>query len=263
MSGKMVKADRLKTAYFAQHQLDELKPEQSPYDHMRALMPDAAEAQCARARRHHRFSGQAADAAVKTLSGGEKARAAARACDLRRTPSARPRRADQPPRHRQPRRADRGDQRVSRAVILVSHDRYLLEACADRLWHVAGGAVTPFDGDIDDYRRTILSGGDQQRGDDASPRPRRARRNPACRRRKAAEFAPLQRQIKKAEADIARHSQRIADIDAILADPQLYVRDAARAAALNKERAEVATALSAAEETWLALSGEYETAMAD
>ncbi len=58
--------------------------------------------------------------------------------------------------------------------------------------------------------------------------------------RKRAEFAPLQRQIKAAEAEIARHSKRIAEIDAALADPQLYVRDAARAAALNKERAEIA-----------------------
>ena len=64
----------------------------------------------------------------------------------------------------------------SGAVILVSHDRHLLDACADRLWLVADGKVTTFDGDLDDYRRRVLSdrddGGDRSRAERAAKPPR-------------------------------------------------------------------------------------------
>lgn len=265
MAGKMVKADRLKAAYFAQHQLDELKPEQSPYDHMRALMPDAAEAQVRARVGAIGFSGHAADAAVKTLSGGEKARLL---LGLATHEGPHLLVLDEPTNHLDI------DSRAALieaindfpgAVILVSHDRYLLEACADRLWRVADGGVTPYDGDIDDYRRSILSGGETERpaqSDTNGARTGRAEMRRAA-AEKRAEFAPLQRQIKAAETEIAHRSKRIAEIDAALSDPQLYVRDAARAAALNKERTEVAAALSIVEENWLALSSRYESAMAD
>jgi ATP-binding cassette subfamily F protein 3 len=266
MSGKMVKADRLKAAYFAQHQLDELKPEQSPYDHMRTLMPDAPEAQVRARVGAIGFSGQAADAAVKTLSGGEKARLL---LGLATHDGPHLLVLDEPTNHLDI------DSRAALieavndfpgAVVLVSHDRYLLEACADRLWLVADGSVALYDGDIDEYRRYILAGSSDDKAissnTDAAPRAGRAEmRRVAAEKR--AEFAPLQRQIKTAEATMARYSKRIAEIDAALADPQLYVRDATRAAALNKERAEISNALSATEDNWLALSSRYESAMAD
>ena len=146
------------------------------------------------------------------------------------------------------------------AVILVSHDRYLLEACADRLWLVADGTVTPFDGDLDDYRRLVLSGG-------ATPtiapprqtrsRPRRARRAAA---EKRAELAPLKRRITAIEKDMATTDQAHRRARCALADPALFTRDPARGAVLAKERADAVQALAAAEEQWLELSGEYESA---
>jgi ATP-binding cassette subfamily F protein 3 len=148
------------------------------------------------------------------------------------------------------------------AVILVSHDRYLLEACADRLWLVAGGAVAPFDGDLDDYRTLVLSKARDDRGDDAPKADERRSRTEARRAaaEKRAELAPLKRRIATVETEMGKLGKRIGEIDQALADPKLYERDPARVATLAKERADAAGALAAAEEQWLMLSGEYESA---
>jgi ATP-binding cassette subfamily F protein 3 len=160
------------------------------------------------------------------------------------------------------------------AVILVSHDRFLLEACAERLWLVADGGVKPFDGDLDDYRRQVLSGsvgggspgaGPGGNGAPVASGAGEARSSRAEQRRAAAEkrgeLAPLKRRIDELDRTIARLAKLIAEIDATLADPALYTRDPARVAALGKERADATTALATAEEQWLTLSGEYESAM--
>jgi ATP-binding cassette subfamily F protein 3 len=152
------------------------------------------------------------------------------------------------------------------AVILVSHDRYLIEACADRLWLVAGGAVTPFDGDLDDYQRLVLSdrGGDKSanRGPkDTAPRVNRTELRRAA-AEKRVELAPLRRRIVDAEKAVKRLSEDIARTDAALAAPGLFARDPAKAAALAKARSDAAAALSRAEDDWLAASAEFEAAMA-
>ena len=155
--GTVTRAATLKVGYFAQHQLDELDPEASPYDHVRRLMPDAPEAKVRARVGAIGFSGLAANNAVKTLSGGEKSRLL-----LGLATFAAPHLVilDEPTNHLDI------DSRAALieaindypgAVILVSHDRYLLEACADRLWLVQGGKVAPFDGDLDDYRRAVLT----------------------------------------------------------------------------------------------------------
>ena len=150
--GSITRADKLEVAYFAQHQLDELDPAESAYDHVRALMPRRARGQGARARRRHRLFRRGADTPVASLSGGEKARLL---LGLATFDGPHLVILDEPTNHLDI------DSRAALieaindfpgAVILVSHDRYLLEACADRLWLVADGAVTPFDGDLDDYR---------------------------------------------------------------------------------------------------------------
>jgi ATP-binding cassette subfamily F protein 3 len=264
MSGTITRAERLKVAYFAQHQLDELNPAASPYDHVRALMPDAPEAKVRARVGGIGFSGDAADTRVASLSGGEKARLLLGLATFEGPHLVV---LDEPTNHLDI------DSRAalveaindySGAVVLVSHDRFLLDACADRLWLVANGGVAPFDGDLDDYRRIVLSGSD----DRSDTRPDRSERTGRAEARRAAaskraELAPLQRQIKAAEQDVTRLTARIAEIDRILADEQLYQREPARVAALGKERADTVLALAAAEERWLALSGEYETAMAE
>ncbi len=147
------------------------------------------------------------------------------------------------------------------AVILVSHDRYLLEACADRLWLVADGKVKPFDGDLDDYRRMVLSERSGAGAGAAKSPPSRSRsdvRRLAAEKR--AETAPLRQRVKKAEAQIEKLTRELAALDAKLADGDLFARDASKAAQLAKMRSDAADALAAAEDEWLAASAALETA---
>jgi ATP-binding cassette subfamily F protein 3 len=262
--GRITRADRLKVAYFAQHQLDELDPAGSAYDHVRRLMPDAPEAKVRARAGAIGFPGAAADTPVAKLSGGEKSRLLlALACFEGPHLVV----LDEPTNHLDI------DSRAALieaingfagAVILVSHDRYLLEACADRLWLVQNGGVAPFEGDLDDYRRLVLATADDEGQDGASKsgerRSRTETRRAAAERR--AELAPLKRRIAALEAEMAKLGKRVGEIDQTLADPKLYERDPARAAKLAKERADAAGALAGAEEQWLELSGEYESAAA-
>jgi ATP-binding cassette subfamily F protein 3 len=264
MSGQITRAERLKVAYFAQHQLDELNPDASPYDHVRRLMPDAPEARVRARVGAIGFSGDSADTRVANLSGGEKARLL---LGLATFDGPHLVVLDEPTNHLDI------DSRAALieaindytgAVVLVSHDRYLLDACADRLWLVANGGAAPFDGDLDDYRRLVLAGAGATRSDARGDRNERSGRAELRRvaAEKRAELAPLQRGIKAAEQDVTRLATRIAEIDQTLSDQQLYQREPARVASLGKERADTVAALASAEERWLALSSQYEEAMA-
>jgi ATP-binding cassette subfamily F protein 3 len=146
------------------------------------------------------------------------------------------------------------------AVILVSHDRYLLEACVDRLWLVSGGKVAPFDGDLEDYHKFVVSDGrPANTATKSAPRvdPVEARRAAADKR---AETAPLRKQITQAEAEIAQLNKQLGKLDATLSDGTLFAKDPARAAELSKTRANVVAAIAKAEEAWLAASSALETA---
>ena len=261
MSGRMTRADRLDVAYFAQHQLDELNPDGSAYDQLRRLMPDAPEAKVRARAGAIGFSEAAADTPSANLSGGEKARLL-----LGLATSAGPHLVvlDEPTNHLDI------DSRAALidaindypgAVILVSHDRYLIEACAERLWLVANGQVSPFEGDLDDYRRLVLA--DRRDDQERERRPKRASRGDA--RRAAAqlrgELAPLRRRIADAEALVARLNDEIARIDAALADAGLFARDPAKAAQLAKDRSRAVNALAGAEDGWLAASAALDAAI--
>ena len=228
------------------------------------LMPDAAGSESARASVGAiGFSGLAGNNAVKTLSGGEKARLL---LGLATFTAPHLVILDEPTNHLDI------DSRAALieaindfpgAVILVSHDRYLLEACADRLWLVQGGTVKPFDGDLDDYRRrccSAIAGQKRSRATKSAPRtdPADARRAAADKR---AETAPL------AQTHVARPKSRsrsshgnCSKLDTTLADGALFARDPARAADLSKTRANVVAAIAKAEEEWLAASAALETA---
>jgi ATP-binding cassette subfamily F protein 3 len=135
---------------------------------------------------------------------------------------------------------------------MVSHDRYLIEACADQLWVVADRTVSPYDDDLDNYRRTVLSSRGAQsaaRDRTADPRAREKNSRPKSERR----TSPKQR-VSETEAEIVRISEIIAKIDAALAMPDLYQRDPKQAAQLGKARTGAAAALQRAEDEWLAAS---------
>ena len=145
-------------AYFAQHQLDELNPKATAYDHVAERMPDTPVAKIRARAAQIGFPGAKADTPVSALSGGEKARLL---MGLAAFDGPHLLILDEPTNHLDI------DSRTALmeaindytgAVILVSHDRFLIEACADRLWIVGNGSVKPFDGDMDDYRQLVLSG---------------------------------------------------------------------------------------------------------
>ena len=258
--GSVTRAANLRVAYFAQHQLDELEPEASPYDHVRRLMPDASEAKVRARVGAIGFSGLAGNTKVEKLSGGEKARLL-----LGLATFSAPHLVilDEPTNHLD---IDSRAELIEAindfpgAVMLVSHDRYLLEACVDRLWLVQDGTVKPFDGDLDDYRRRVLtdSGTEAQPADKSAPRPA-----PAAARRAAADkrsaTAPLRKRVTKAETELAQLTRQLHKLDVTLADGDLFSRDPARAAELSKTRANVVDAIAKAEEEWLAASEALQT----
>ena len=267
MGGEVRRSERLAVGFFAQHQIDDLDPKGTPYSHVAPLMPAAAPAQvrsrCARIG----FSGGKAETRVSELSGGEKARLL-----LGLATFAGPHLLimDEPTNHLDI------DSRAALmeaindyegAVILVSHDRYLIEACADRLWLVADGTVRPFDGDMDDYRRRVLAAAGSP-GQGAREREEReesragkaeARREPPRSRR---ETAPLRRRLEAVDERMKRLHDLLARVDAALAAPDAFAKDQAKASALAQQRGELERALITAEEEWLELTEAAERAEA-
>ena len=256
-SGRVTRADKLSVGYFAQHQVDELNVDASPYDHVRRLMMDAPESKVRGRTGAIGFSGKAGDTLVKNLSGGEKARLL---LGLATFFGPNMIILDEPTNHLDI------DSRAALAeaindfpgaVIMVSHDRYLIEACADQLWVVANGAVANYDGDLDDYRRTVLS----TRGARVAPREREPERNAqadAGPRRSKERRIPARQRISEAETEMTRISGIIEKIDAALALPDLFTRDPKQAAQLSKARASAGEALAKVEEEWLAASSELD-----
>jgi ATP-binding cassette, subfamily F, member 3 len=256
-SGSLTRADKLSIAYFAQHQLDELNEDGSAYDHVRKLMGEAPEAKVRGRAGAIGFSGKAADTPVKNLSGGEKARLL---LGLATFFGPNMIILDEPTNHLDiDSRAALAEaiNEFPGAVIMVSHDRYLIEACADRLWVVADHAVTNFDGDLDDYKRMVLTarsdpsagrggGGERPQGRDRTERGKTEKRS------------PLKQKISAAEMEIERITDIIAKIDAALALPDLFTRDPKQAAQLSKARANAVSALQRAEEEWLEASAQYD-----
>ena len=248
-SGKVTRADKLSIAYFAQHQLDELNEDASAYDHVRKLMGDAPEAKVRARSGAIGFSGKAADTKAGKLSGGEKARLL---LGLATFFGPNMIILDEPTNHLDiDSRAALAEaiNDFEGAVIMVSHDRYLIEACADQLWVVAGGTVTSYDGDLEDYRRLVLSA---DRKADATRERREVSDKPQ--RSRNEKRIPLRQQVATAEAEIARIGGIIEKIDAALALPDLFARDPKQAAQLARARASAAEALQRVEEEWLEAS---------
>jgi ATP-binding cassette subfamily F protein 3 len=268
MAGRRHASDKIVVGYFAQHQMEDLPPRRTPYEHMVELMPEATEA-----RRRARlgalgFGIDKADTRAEDLSGGEKARLLFALATFHGPHLLI---LDEPTNHldvdaRQALVRALND--YEGAVILISHDRHLMDACADRLWIVRGGTVVPYDGDMESYRAQCLSERGAGRARDASAAKPNGQARPSAQeaRRRAAEaraaLAPLKRGVAEAEAEIERLTRKIAAIDASLADGAFYLKDANRAQALARERAALARARDAAEEAWLAASEAYETAQA-
>ena len=265
LSGRVKRSHRLDAAYFAQHQLDELEAGRSAYDHVRALMPDATEAQVRARTAQLGFGADKVETPASALSGGEKARLQ---LGLATFHGPHLLVLDEPTNHLDIDSREALVQALNEyegAVILISHDRRLIESTVDRLWLVADGTVRAYEGDLEDYRRLLL---DERRNDAKSKTERDEPKESAQdRRREAAkrrdELAPLRRGIKEAESRMKALEGEIARLDTSLADPDLFQKNPDRGAKLAKARADAVKALQGAEERWLELSEELEALQAE
>ena len=258
-SGKIVRAANLSVGYFAQHQTDELDLDGSAYDHLRRLMPNDTETKVRARTGAIGFSGKAGDTKVSSLSGGEKARLL---LGLATFYGPNMIILDEPTNHLDI------DSRAALAeaindypgaIIMVSHDRYLIESCADQLWVVADKTVTPYDGDLDDYRRSVLTARGMRTSGRDRPSSERSKNRDRPQPKKEKKI-PLKQKISEAEAEMARINGIIAKIDTALALPDLFKHDPKQAAQLSKARSSAAEALQRAEDMWLAASSSYEDA---
>ena len=250
--GFLRKHKKLQIAFFAQHQIEHLSPEVSAYQHVVELMPDATEAQ--RRARLARFGlpGDRQETPAKHLSGGEKARLL---FNLITFEGPHLLILDEPTNHLD---MDSRAALISAintyegAVVLISHDRHLIESCVDRLWVVADGTVTQYDDDIETYRQSLL--GRVQRDPNAKkkatpPDEKTQRRRDKAEQREA--LKPLRAEIARWEKEADRLRGVIEVIDKGLSTPGLYEKDPKTATDLQIKRARAVDLLDAAEMKWL------------
>ena len=263
LSGQVWGVQKITVGYFAQHQLDDLSEDATPYDYIVKLMPEATEAQKRAKLGVFGFSIDKADTKCAKLSGGEKARLL-----LALTAFHAPHLLilDEPTNHLD---VDSREALIHAladyqgAVILISHDRHLVEASADRLWIVKDGTVKSYDGDMDDYRTELLADRSnktksQSPADGGGGDTRALQRRAAAERR--AELAPLKKSMQAAEKAVEKVTTEIAKLDSALGDPALYATDPAKAKQLSIERGQLAKKLSEADDTWLHATDAYESA---
>ncbi|WPZ14005.1 ABC-F family ATP-binding cassette domain-containing protein [Nitratireductor rhodophyticola] len=259
--GSKTVAPGLKVSIFAQHQLDDLRPDEDAYQHLRRLMPDAPEAKVRARVAQFGLTTEKMSTPARDLSGGEKARLL---MGLATFEAPHLLILDEPTNHLD---IDSREALVEAlnmfdgAVILISHDRHLIEATADRLWIVGDGTVSSYDGDMDDYRARMTGGASRNREKRETDKASKAdKRKEAARKRAALE--PLAKEIKATEGLIERTRRRIDAIEARLADTSLYDKEPKKVSELAKERSDLATMLARHEDRWLTLSSEYEEGMA-
>ena len=253
MAGRVTRSPKLACGFFAQHQIEEMRPDESAFDHLSRLMPDhTPEAVRARLGRFG-FGQEKAFVAVSDLSGGERAR-----LNLALVTHDAPALLilDEPTNHLDIEAREALVQAINDfpgAVVLVSHDWHLLELIADRLWLVEGGTARPFEGDLEDYERQVLDGRGSANGTRSSePQScsRRATRRLAAERRR--ELEPLRQAARRAEDKIMRLTKEREALDRLLAEPPGPRDNGLALTAAFKRRAELARLIERAESEWLA-----------
>ncbi|NJR79803.1 ABC-F family ATP-binding cassette domain-containing protein [Sphingomonas corticis] len=254
MDGGMSATSKMKVGYFTQYQVEELDADDTPLEHMTRIMkgatPSAVRAQLGR----FGFSGDKATTRVGKLSGGERARLAL-ALITRDAPHLLI--LDEPTNHLDVDAREALVQALndySGAVVLVSHDRHMLELTADRLVLVDGGTAREFDGSIDDYIAFVLKG-------EAKPaaKAKKDRKAEAAARDRE---ATLRKEIRQLEEETARLTRERNAIDRAMFDPaSAEARFATLSMGeLSRRRAEAQARVEAAEAKWLEASEALEAA---
>lgn len=274
MSGELRRGQGLEIGYFAQHQLDQLRMDETPLEHLRHLAPDAREQELRNFLGTYRFSGDFAEAKVAPMSGGEKARLAL-ALIAWKKPNLLV--LDEPTNHLDMETREALTMALSTyegAVLLVSHDRHLLRAVTDELWLVHEGRKEVFEGDLDDYAKIVLDHrrvtaaearaehqADKAARNEAQPvNNKEARRLAAQERARIAELRkPLKKELEKVEREMNALSEKLKALDTQLADPAFYNgADQGKVAQTLREHGELAPKVEALEMHWLELSEKIE-----
>ncbi|KAA9005653.1 ABC-F family ATP-binding cassette domain-containing protein [Histidinibacterium aquaticum] len=256
LHGKMTRAGKLRVGYFAQHQLEELRPEETPIDHVRRERPDEAPARLRSRLAGFGLTAQQAELPAGRLSGGQKARLSLMLATL---DSPHLLILDEPTNHLDIESREALVEALTAytgAVVLVSHDMHLLSLVADRLWLVKDGRVRPFDDDLEAYRRMLLSSDKPKEKEKKAEKPKAPR--------------PSRDQILELRAEARRCEDRVRKIEDMreklsqkLADPDLY--EDGRTGELetwNRKYAEVMDGLDRAETLWMAALEKLEAAEA-
>jgi len=262
MAGEMRRGKGLEIAYFAQHQMDKLKPDHTPLEHVISLMPYDSEAKRRSRIAQMGLTTSRMDTLVKNLSGGERARLLLGLITFGGPGMLI---LDEPTNHLD---IDSRDALVEAlndytgAVLIISHDRHLIEATVDKIWVAQNGTIEEFDDDLDSYQRMLISGKERPQKNAAPAAPpvvaRKAVRQDAAARR--LEVAPLRKSIKDAELKLGRLRTELEKVEAILANPKTYDGAPERVALLGKDKARYSADIAATEEKWLALSAQLEEA---
>jgi len=259
LNGKRVEGKDLNVGYFAQHQLEQLRPDESPLQHMLKLDPLTREQEHMNYLGGFDFKGEMARSPCVNFSGGEKSRLA-----LALLIWTRPNLLllDEPTNHLdlEMRHAlTLALQDYEGGVILVSHDRALLRATCDQFILVADGKAAQFDGDLDDYSQWLNEQRlkeKQQTQVTATDKPNKNDRalNKAERQARIAERRPLMKELEQLELNISKWQADKKGCDDRLNDSALYTAsDKTELQQLLKRQAELANQTEVAEERWLAL----------
>ncbi len=253
MTGELTRARGLKVGFFAQHQIEDLQPLESPIQHIQARRPAQREQETRAWLARFGLGQDQARTQARHLSGGEKTRLALALMCLEAPQLLI---LDEPTNHLDIDSREALVEAVNEfpgAVIVISHDRHLVELVADSLWLVDGGRVRPYEGDMEDYRRLLLETSAEQ----TAPEPARPERRAAGERR--ALLAPLRQRLKEAERQIERLDQERGTLEARLADPTSYA-NGTDIGAIQKRLAELRAETEAVEQRWLDAAAAIERA---
>ncbi|WP_374472883.1 ABC-F family ATP-binding cassette domain-containing protein [Phenylobacterium sp.] len=257
-AGKLTRSQRLKVGWFHQHQIEALDPTDTPLEIIRRALPEATEARRRSVLAQFGFNHEKVETRIASLSGGERARLL---LNLVAMEAPHLLILDEPTNH-----LDIDSRRAlldalndyEGAVILITHDRSLMELVADRLWLAADGTIQPFDGDMEDYARFVL---DRARVAARAPTQVKAEAPPPpppAAPRPKTPTGPARRRAEAAEAALSRASEALAVIDKALLDPAIFTRDPQKAAELGRRREQAQAAVEAAEFEWLEAQEAYE-----
>ena len=264
LSGQIIRAEKLKIGYFAQHQLETLRADQSPVWHIQQLSPAVREQEIRNFLGSFAFIGDMALQPIAPFSGGEKARLAL-AMIVWQKPNLLL--LDEPTNHLD---LDMRHaltvalQTFKGALIVVSHDRSLLESTTDALIYLSDGELKHFDGDLSNYRQWRLTQ-DQHNGEqpqdsrDNHNRKEQKRIEAQQRQQRARLIKPLLKNIEKAERDMGNWQQQRKQHEAFLASEEAYLdENQTKLQQTLTQLAELKVKLAQTEEKWLEWQQEVE-----